>query len=179
MICRYLRRRNFSHLLIFSKITLPLLMFASLSCILEHRPVWQHFHILIWRLLLRLNKKNFSIEVVFYTVINSYLKGSSWSWSYGSWIYNYLSIQCLSLHGEVYSIQHYVMKFVSDLPQDGGGGGGGHTGFLHQLFWFPPPIILVSSTNYSGCLHQLIWLPRYNCNIDENVLNTLTSLLRE
>jgi hypothetical protein len=28
------------------------------------------------------------------------------------------------VHGEVYSIQHYVIKFVSDLRQDGG--------FLHQ-----------------------------------------------
>jgi hypothetical protein len=50
------------------------------------------------------------------------------TWSYGSWIYNYLGNQCLSLlklwvnptHGEVYLIQHYVMKFVSDLRQVGG-----------------------------------------------------------
>ena len=33
-------------------------------------------------------------------------------------------------NGEVYSIQHYVIKFVSDLWQDGG--------FL-QVFRFPPP----------------------------------------
>jgi hypothetical protein len=32
--------------------------------------------------------------------------------------------------GEVYSIQHYVIKFVSDLQQVGG--------FL-QVLWFPPP----------------------------------------
>jgi hypothetical protein len=46
-----------------------------------------------------------------------------WSWSYGSWIYNYLCNQCISplvvslnpAHCEVYSIQHYVMKFVIDL----------------------------------------------------------------
>ena len=36
-------------------------------------------------------------------------------------------------HGEVYSIQHYVIKFVSDLTQIGG--------FL-RLFQFPPPIKL-------------------------------------
>jgi hypothetical protein len=51
--------------------------------------------------------------------------GPSWSWSYGCWIYNYLCNQCLSqtkaansnsVHGEVYSIQCYVIKFVSDLP---------------------------------------------------------------
>jgi hypothetical protein len=54
--------------------------------------------------------------------------GSSWSWSYGSWIYNYLWNQCLSpqalwvrIHsGEAYSIQHYVIQFVSDLRQVGG-----------------------------------------------------------
>jgi hypothetical protein len=50
------------------------------------------------------------------------------SWSYGSWIYNYLCNRCLSplmlwvwtlnpIHGEVYSIKHYVIKFVSDLRQ--------------------------------------------------------------
>jgi hypothetical protein len=36
-------------------------------------------------------------------------------------------------HGEVYSIQHYVIKFVSDLWQDGG---------LQQ---FPPPIKLTAT----------------------------------
>jgi hypothetical protein len=34
------------------------------------------------------------------------------------------------VHGEVYSIQHYVIKFVSDLRQIGG--------FL-QVLRFPPP----------------------------------------
>jgi hypothetical protein len=37
------------------------------------------------------------------------------------------------VHGEVYSIQHYVIKFVSDLRQAGG--------FLRVLR-FPPPIKL-------------------------------------
>ena len=36
-------------------------------------------------------------------------------------------------HGEVYSMQHYVIKFVSDLRQVGG--------FL-QVLLFPPPIKL-------------------------------------
>jgi hypothetical protein len=35
------------------------------------------------------------------------------------------------VHGEVYSIQHYVIMFVSDLRQIGG--------FIREL-WFPPPI---------------------------------------
>jgi hypothetical protein len=43
--------------------------------------------------------------------------------SYGGWIYNYLcniTTKVVSLnpvHGEVYLIQHYVIKFVSDLWQ--------------------------------------------------------------
>ena len=39
-------------------------------------------------------------------------------------------------HGEVYSIQHYVIKFVSDLWQVGG--------FL-RVTWFPPPIKLTTT----------------------------------
>ena len=46
-------------------------------------------------------------------------------------------------HGEVYSIQHYVIKFVSDLRQVGG--------FLWEL-QFPPPN----------------WPPWYNWNIVES-----------
>jgi hypothetical protein len=71
--------------------------------------------------------------------INS--KSSSWSWSYGSWIYKFLCNQCLlhttkvvssnPVHGEVYSIQHYVIKLVSN---------------LWQGRWFSP-CIPVSSTN--------------------------------
>ena len=34
------------------------------------------------------------------------------------------------IHGEVYLIQHYVIKFVNDMRQVGG--------FLRVL-WFPPP----------------------------------------
>ena len=40
------------------------------------------------------------------------------------------------VHGEVYSIQHYVRKFVSDLRQVGG--------FLRVLL-FPPPIKLTAT----------------------------------
>jgi hypothetical protein len=56
----------------------------------------------------------------------------SWSWSYGSWIYNYLWNRC---SGEVYSIQHYVIVFVSDLRQVGG--------FL-WILQFPAPIKLTT-----------------------------------
>jgi hypothetical protein len=41
-------------------------------------------------------------------------------------------------HGEMYSIKHYVIKFVSDLQQVGG--------FLWVL-WFPPPIWLTALIN--------------------------------
>ena len=40
------------------------------------------------------------------------------------------------VHGEVYSIQHYVITFVSDLQQVGG--------FLRVL-WFHPPIKLTTT----------------------------------
>ena len=67
--------------------------------------------------------------------------GSSWPWSYGSWIYNYLCNQCHhhwccemeSRSGR--GVQHYVTKLVSDLQQVGG--------FLRVL-QFPPPIKLTA-----------------------------------
>ena len=52
----------------------------------------------------------------------------SWSWPYGIWFYSYLCTQFLSplklrvfksSSDEVYSLQHYVIKFVSDLKQVG------------------------------------------------------------
>jgi hypothetical protein len=56
-------------------------------------------------------------------------QGPSWSSSYGSWIYN-LPMQSVPIltnvvspnpaDGEVYSIQHYAIKFVSNLRQVGG-----------------------------------------------------------
>jgi hypothetical protein len=41
-----------------------------------------------------------------------------------------------SAHGEVYSIKHYVIQFVTDLRQVGG--------FLRVL-WFPPTIKLATT----------------------------------
>jgi hypothetical protein len=46
------------------------------------------------------------------------------------------------VHGEVYSIQHYVIKFVSDLRQVGG--------FLRVL-QFPPPIKLIATIYLKYC----------------------------
>ena len=72
--------------------------------------------------------------------------GPSWSWSYGIWIYNYLCNQCLSnlIHGWVYSMQYYAIKFVSYLQQVGG--------------FLPPPIELTARYNWniveSGVKHH-------------------------
>jgi hypothetical protein len=69
-------------------------------------------------------------------------EGPSWSWSYGSWIYNYLCNQCLSslmlwvqitIRG---GVQQYVIKIVSDLQQV--------SGFLRVL-QFPPTIKLTAT----------------------------------
>jgi magnesium-transporting ATPase (P-type) len=46
------------------------------------------------------------------------------------------------IHGEVYSIQHYVITFVSNLWQDGG--------FL-RVIWFPPPIKLNATMYMKHC----------------------------
>jgi hypothetical protein len=56
------------------------------------------------------------------------MKEQPWSWSYGSWIfttyaisaYYYWSCEFESRSGEVCSMQHYVIKFISDLRQVGG-----------------------------------------------------------
>jgi len=50
--------------------------------------------------------------------------------------YHHESCDFEPVHGEVYSIQHYVIKFVSDLRQVGG--------FL-QVLRFPPPIQLIAT----------------------------------
>ena len=47
-------------------------------------------------------------------------------------------------HGEVYSIPHYMIKFVSDLGQVGG---------FHRILLFPPLIKLTARHN---------WPPRHN-----------------
>ena len=48
--------------------------------------------------------------------------GPSWSWSHGSWIYNYMFLYlCCEFESRSgRGVQHYVIKFVSDLRQVGG-----------------------------------------------------------
>jgi len=50
--------------------------------------------------------------------------------------YHHLHCEFEPCSGEVYSIQHYVIKFVNDLRQDGG--------FLRVLR-FPPPLKLTTT----------------------------------
>ena len=45
-------------------------------------------------------------------------------------------------YGELYSIQHYVIKFVSAMQQA--------DGFLGVL-WFPPPIKLTATIEHKYC----------------------------
>jgi hypothetical protein len=90
-----------------------------------------------WYCYMYLRKKYTSAEgykimtYCFHCKVQPSWKRSSWSWSYGSWNYNYRVNQCKfeSRSGEVYSIQHYVIKFVSDL---------GQVGDFLRLLRFPP-----------------------------------------
>ena len=82
----------------------------------------------------------------------------SWSWLYGSWIYNYPCNQCLSplrlwvVHVEVNSI-HQGIKFVSDLWQV--------CGFL-QILLFPPPVKLTPWVFLSTASYQLLFTKQYH-----------------
>jgi len=67
-------------------------------------------------------------------------RGPSWPWSYGVY-HHWCEFESRSERG----VQHYVIKFVSDLRQVGGFFSGS-----------------------SGFLHQQHWPPRYNWNIVES-----------
>ena len=56
--------------------------------------------------------------------------------TYAMSAYHHLCCEFESRSGEVYSIQHYVIKFVSDLRQVSG---------LLQVLWFPLPIKLTAT----------------------------------
>jgi len=66
-----------------------------------------------------------------------HVQGPLWSWSYGSWIYNYLCNQCIALLTLWVRIslmasctRYNIITFFSDLSQVDGLSG--HSGFLHQ-----------------------------------------------
>jgi hypothetical protein len=90
-----------------------------------------------------LQRNNITLIFLSFLKTNIYYKIWGQSWLYGSWIYNYLCNQWTSplmlwvriRLDEVYLIQHYVIKFVSDLRQV--------SDFLWVL-WFPEPIKLTA-----------------------------------
>jgi hypothetical protein len=73
------------------------------------------------------------------SIVHIYVSPSGKSWKYKmyritNWIYitlNWQKTRANPAHGEVYSIQHNVIKFVSDLRQVGG--------FIRILRFRPPP----------------------------------------
>ena len=74
-------------------------------------------------------------------------------WYFQTFLYIYLPI---AAHGEVCSIKHYVVKFVSNLRQLGG--------FLRE-FWCPPPIkpyvefiFIFTSENINSLLVRPTWI---------------------
>jgi hypothetical protein len=82
------------------------------------------------------------------------MEGQSWPWSYGSLLVHMQSVaittEVVSLnssHGKVYSIQHYMIKFVSDLRQV--------CDFL-RIVWFPP---LLKLTVPSHWLYNIVLYP--------------------
>ena len=64
-------------------------------------PIYGAMHFIHWYIYLLSNVRN----------------GSSWSWSYGSWIYNYLCNQCLSLLSRRGVLVTLCYKVVSDFQQ--------------------------------------------------------------
>ena len=66
------------------------------------------------------------------------------------------------IHGEVYSIQHYVIKFISELRQVGG---------FHRVHRFPPPINLTATEILLkvalSTIH--ITIKDGNCNLEKNI----------
>jgi hypothetical protein len=87
---------------------------------------------------------NVSYSTAFCWFFLKVIECSSWSWSYvvgftttcAISAYHHYSCEFNPIHGDVYSIQHYVIKFVGDLPQVGG--------FLRVLR-LPPPIKLTTT----------------------------------
>jgi hypothetical protein len=75
------------------------------------------------------------------------------------------------VYGEVYSIQHYVIKFVCDLQQVGG--------FL-EVLRFPPPIKLINTYNWniveSGVKHHKTNQSHFKCKL-KVTLSIITTII--
>jgi hypothetical protein len=89
-----------------------------------------------------------SYHYVYTTAFKSNIRESLWSWSYGFT----LPMQSVPIptkvvssnpvHGEVYSIQYYVIMFVSVLWK---------VGWFLRVLWFPPPIKLIDTIYLKYC----------------------------
>ena len=84
---------------------------------------------------------------------HTFIKDLWWLWSYGSWIYNYLCKQCLSVH--------IITDFVSsNLDQ-----------WEVYIMWLSLSVTCdrsVISSRSSGFLYKYNWPPRYNWTIVES-----------
>jgi hypothetical protein len=72
------------------------------------------------------------------------------------------------VHGEVYSIQHYVIKFVSDLWQV--------SGYLWVL-QFSPSIKLTDNWNIVESGRSLIGIPNWNSHLSHEIIWTCSILV--
>ena len=76
----------------------------------------------------------------------------TWTWSYGSWIFNYLCNQCLS------PVTWVRTLFMARCTRC-------------NIMWYSLSVTCNRSmvfSGYFGFLHQKNWLPRYNWNFVEN-----------
>jgi hypothetical protein len=95
--------------------------------------------------------------VIFKYIYFTTFWGKSWPWSYGSWIYNYLYNQCLSpLMWVRIAIRARCTTLCDKVS-------------------VTCDRLVVFSGSY-GFLHQSNWPPRYNWNIVNMALNTITLL---
>ena len=117
--------------------------------------IWSHSVLKKGNLILWFHIISISIYLLFHD------KGLSWSWSYDSWIYNYMYYLCLSrLKLWVWfplmaRCTRYMIKFVKDLRQVSGFllGTSDITEILLKVAFYT--IILTLMTQYSLPLHQL------------------------
>jgi hypothetical protein len=125
---RFVRRTGTFGNLIFSLVpsdnrntrsTCPTSVFTGIGQTLMSRPALHHTH-----------KPFTPFHIYHYTICNAH----HYTIHVTPFSIHYLLVVSSNLfHGEVYSIQHYVIKFVSDLRQVGG------------FLWFHPPIKLTAT----------------------------------
>ena len=106
------------------------LLYFNLYKQLEFQDLWNILHLFQAKFM-----KTKNVDQIFV--------GLSWSWLYGSWIYNYnVPVQSVPITtkvvssnhvcGRVYSIEHYMIKFVNNLCGRSVFSLGTYSGFLHQ-----------------------------------------------